>query len=138
LSSGDDIKKYKVSTDSIAILFAKILTKDWTANKKLIKKARIKILKQAMRNLKYGQCRRKKPIMDRMLSTSLQKSVLRIEKVRLTTLSTYKPSTCLQKESISSWRIPCITDKDTPCAEQLCNSGGCKGKVTSGCIIENL
>jgi len=48
LSSGDDIKKYKVSTDSIAILFVKISTKDCNANKKLIKKLRIKILKQAM------------------------------------------------------------------------------------------
>jgi len=48
LSSGDDIKKYKVSTNSIAILFVKILIKDWNANIKLIKKLRIKILKQAM------------------------------------------------------------------------------------------
>ena len=43
--------------------------------------------------------------------------------------------TCLQKESISSFRRPCINDWDSPCVGQFNNSGGCKGKATSGCKI---
>ena len=46
-----------------------------------------------------------------------------------------KLCTCLQNESISSRRRLCIKEIEVFHEGQLCNSGGCRGIATSGCVM---